>query len=539
MSFLKDLLDNIKDFFMSVFFPSSPDYQKKRHLKIAEIEVKKVKPPIYRSDGTILPGFATIILQLYQQVLPIKKAISSSIASKDVRLSSSYIDKLIEHAFTEEQTQKKKDFSYENRSVALDNLSRDAFDEAIQTQKRDFNAFMHSLEVDAVFNSDRKIERLLKFHDFLSFNFNRLLARFDASFEQSIGKDVLTPNYSFSTVKGEALLQDILDFSFLVSNTQIDDNLIDAFMLLNSLLPEENKLGDVTIEACFKEIPFILQNVLKRATLINLIILIKQDPDFQDIEPQYKPQSHIAEYRERARDAFNASTKKLIKLKQDKDISTLITATFDKETIIHVSSYNDEVNARIQSLTHLSFDWVRPLEVIKTFTAIHFERVISLFLREVMVEGYFQDHDFQEELGIPYHYCENLGKKILEFEGRFEEKGTCSIISLNGYLEAISKGGDFRKQLSRIVDEANNSAKNLCLEAGKAYYSLFKACEIVIQDAKKAVPAHITNIRALSLSTKNKESYSKFEACIKKFETFIEILKNYIVLDNIKNQTSS
>lgn len=534
MNFLNNLLNTIKDFLMSVFFPSSPDYQQKRYLKTAEMELKKVRPSIYRSDGFILPGFATIIFQLYQQVLPIKKILSNTIASKDIRLSSKYSDMLLEHEFTYEQTQTKRMLSYENRAKILEYLNRDEFDNAMQEQKKDFALFMKSLETEPIFAMDRKIDRLFVFFDFLNYNFNKLFAKFDSAFEAVIGKDVLLPNYSFVQVKGEVLLQDILDLNFLVSKIVIDDDLIDAFTLLNSLVPEDAKLSDVTIEACFKEIPFILDSILKRGTLVNLVKVIKKEPNFEENITPIKPKSNIADYKERASEAFNASSKKLTKLKQDKDVSTLISATFGKEPLRHISSYSDEVNAHIQALTHMSFDWVRPLEVIKTFNIIHFERVISVFLREVMVEGYFQNHDFQDALGVPYYYCENLGKKILDFEAKFDEKGSCSIVSLEGYLEAISKGGDFRKQLSRIVDDANNAAKLLCQEAGQAYYNLFRACETLIQDAKKAVPAYITNIRALTVSIKNRESYAEFEKCMPKFNSFIDIIKNYMTLEHIK-----
>lgn len=534
MGFLNNILNSIKDFLMSVFFPSSPEYQQKRYLKIAELEVKKIRPSIYRSDGFILPGFATIIFQLYQQILPIKKILSHTIASKDIRLSSQYSDLLLEHEFSYEQVQTKKMLSYENRSKIVEHLNRDEFDNAIQEQKKEFAILMRSLETEQIFAVDKKIDRLFILFDFLNYNFNKLFAKFDSAFEAVVGKDVLLPNYNFGQVRAEALLQDILDLNFLVSKVAIDDDLVDAFTLLNSLVPDDARLSDVTIEACFKEIPFILDSILKRGTLVNLIKVIKKEPNFEETVHPIRTKSNIAEYKERASEAFNASTKKLTKLKQDKDVSALINTTFGKEPLRRISSYNDEVNAHIQALTHMSFDWVRPLEVIKTFTMVYFERVISAFLREVMVEGYFQNHDFQDTLGVPYYYCENLSKKILEFEAKFDEKGNCSIVSLEGYLEAISKGGDFRKQLSRMIDEANNAARVLCQEAGQSYYNLFNACETLIQDAKKAVPAYITNIRALTMSIKNRESYAEFERCMQKFGSFIEIIKNYITLEHMK-----
>jgi len=534
MSFFRELLNAVRFFFISIFYPSSPEYQLKKMLRMAELEVKRVNPPIYRSDGFVLPGFATIILQLYQQVLPLKKVLASTIASKDIRLYSKYSDLVLEHYFTNQQLDEKRKFTYENRARVLEALTGEQFDNEMKEQKKDFSGFMHSLEADAIFLADKKIERLLRFYDFLGFNFNKMFAKFDASFEASIGKDVLNPNYNFVQVRGEDVLQDILDLNFLISSITIDDELIDAFILFNSLLTDEFRLNDITLESCFKEIPFILTNILHPDTLKNLIKVINQDPNFEDKIPTTKPQSHIAEYRQRQSDVFNGNTKKLTKIKQDRDISTLITATFEKELIINVSAYNDEVNTHIQSLSHLSFDWVRPLEVIKTFNIVHFEKAISLFLREVIVEGYFQNHNFQEALGVPYHYCENLSKKIAEFESKFEDKGSCSLTSLNGYLEAISRGSDFRKQLARLVDDANNSARVLVQEAGQSYYELFKACEVVLQDSKKSVPTHITNIRALSMSIKNRESYAEFEHRMKKFESFIEIIRNYVVLENVK-----
>lgn len=74
----------------------------------------------------------------------------------------------------------------------------------------------------------------------------------------------------------------------------------------------------------------------------------------------------------------------------------------------------------------------------------------------------------------------------------------------------------------------------LCQEAGQAYYNLFGACESLIQDSKKAVPIYITNIRALTMSIKNRESYAEFEKRMQKFSSFIDIIKSYITLEHTK-----
>lgn len=533
MDFVNNLIKKIENFFLSVFFSSVDDYQKRKQLKAIENEIKQIKPAIYRNDGVILPGFAVIIFQMYKSVLPLKKLLLNTICSKDIRLSTKYIDKIIEEAFSAEQKEIKENLSVSARRSAVEFCTKPEFEKRLQDQRKIFTSFIKSLQTKKIQDVSSQIEKLLAFFDFLNFNFNKMLTVFDRAFEPYIGKDEIMEVFNFQYADSKIVLNEILDLNFLLSNISIDENLLNGFLMLNASLPEEMRLPDDKIRIYLKELVFVLDKTLGKNTLLNLIRLIKGLPDFEDKTSLAPTKPALEEYIERTTASFQSDTKKLAKLRQDGEMTTLISAVFGNSGLLSFIGYTEEMNARIQALSTFSFDWITPMEVIKTFTVLYFEKIIKPFLREVMVEGYFQDKNFQSALGVSYYYCENLYKKFDDFERLLDVKSPYGLNVINGYLAELEKGGDFKKQLSRILDHINLSAKKLIEESGKHYFELFKYCELLSQDSKKSLPVHVTNIRALSVSLKNKDNFVEFEKNIKKFAGFVEILKNYIILDKI------
>lgn len=169
MDFVNILIKKIEDFFFSVFFSSAEDYRKKKQLRIIDNEIKQIKPPIYRNDGLILPGFAVIIFQMYKSVLPLKKILLNTVCSKDIRLSAKYIDGLIESVFSNEQKEIKESLSITARQAAFRFCTKQEFEKKVQEQRKTFNYFIKSLETQAINYSGNAIEKLIAFFDFLSF----------------------------------------------------------------------------------------------------------------------------------------------------------------------------------------------------------------------------------------------------------------------------------------------------------------------------------------------------------------------------------
>ena len=47
-NFVNTIITSLQDFFEGLFFSSSPEYQKKKQLKVYAMEIKKLNPRLYR-----------------------------------------------------------------------------------------------------------------------------------------------------------------------------------------------------------------------------------------------------------------------------------------------------------------------------------------------------------------------------------------------------------------------------------------------------------------------------------------------------------
>jgi len=528
---LSKLIQYIKEFFYSLFYSSEEEAGSQKALRSIIQELKQCKYPIYRNDNTVLAGLPIIIYEIYRTSLTFKHILLDTICSNDLRLSGFFLDKIVESSFSDNQKILKENISFSSRMGKIADLMRADFDQKIKDQTNELEELVFSLS-DPVFKTvDIKINKLFAFFDFCNFQFNTFFAYFDPGFNTIVNTDSIREHYSFENVDGMTVLQEILDLDYLIRNISIDEQLIDGILFLNSNLPSDKQVDEVFIKKNLKSFSSKLENTLGKDTLRNLAKLIKKDPKFEDTTKSPRIFSEIEEYKTRLMTNFSADTKKILKLRQDVQMASLIEALFGSTEILKLDVYNEELNNKIQSLTGLSLDWITPLEILKTYTKSFFAPFIEPFLRELLVEGIFEDKKMKSEFATDYYYCSAVVEKINELEQVMHGKNESSIELIKGYLTRIEAGGDFEKPLSKILDEVNLRAKKFLEEAGKHYLNLLKFCNIIIKDTYKTVHENVHNITAMINSTKNKDRFAAFANGMENFEKMIELLKRYVVID--------
>ena len=204
-----------------------------------------------------------------------------------------------------------------------------------------------------------------------------------------------------------------------------------------------------------------------------------------------------------------------------------------------LEGYNDVINDAIQNLSPISFDWVKPMQLLKAFTEMHFETHYKTFLKSLLIEGFFVNKQIEGQYAVIYRSCEMLLGKINSFEQLFKPKGQCNLLEIQGYIAEIEKGKDMKKQLQKIVDIANMQAKAIVQTGSKAYADLYIFTEHLLEDIKAPTSELITNIKALVVSSKNKESFTRLEQDRHIFAMFLEIMKNYAVFGSIEKGNPS
>ncbi len=533
MGVLDAVLNFFKDLFESLFASSSPEYRKKHELKELATLLKTVEPPVYRIDGQLLPAFPSAVYQIFQFISPLREILLKTISSDDRRQNDRYRDYLLELAFTPEQRVLRKKFLFTSREAALI-AQQQKPERLIEEQGKELSNFLKSLEGSNCRQVSVLLDKLDALSDFCKFGFNQFLSWFDPAFKAYTDDDATVDTPSFRALEVAEVIPPLLDLYYVLSRIELSPAVADIIAILgaksqNIPLTEDLKSRILRV---FQAVQFILQKKMGKEILLAIIRLSKQDPAFTPDMPHEK-NDHFIQYRTRLTEQFHSDSRKLVKEQQENEISQLIRGTFGSLPLATLEGYNEDTNTLIQEFTTFSLEWIKPLQIIKTFALNFFEPHFRTVLRAIIVEGYFNNRSIQSSFSAAYYYCESLSTKLSQFESLFHENQPCSLKILTGYITEIEKGLDFEKPLRKIIENMNHHAKILVQQAVTQYSEVLSYAELIIEDNKRSVPEYITNLRALTGSTKNSESFAYLEKENGVFRNFLDIMKKYAIVGTL------
>lgn len=535
-NFVNTIITSLQDFFEGLFFSSSPEYQKKKQLKVYAMEIKKLNPRLYRTDKILLPAFASLLYQLYHFLQPIKAILDKTVNSADLRICEKYQDMFFEAAFSEEQKEQRKAFSFQMRNQILSKCKNyQEMEQRIQEQIHNFKSFIQIAQTPAFKTREEDLIRLFYLSDLCNFDYAAFLNRFNKNLQLTAATPPSISQDSFEEVYAGDVTKNLLDLQFIIQHVIITPAIINDVIFLARNSGNTTDDAAQKLEKTLQEIENMLSKQLKRTSIPIMLKLIKDDPNFEEklTVAEAKP---LREYIDRINDGFQADSKRLLKVMKETNIAGLIEKCFGDAPLKPLEGYNDTINDAIQNLSTISFDWVKPLELLKAFTERYFETYYKTFLQSLLIEGFFANKQVEGQYAAIYRSCEILLNKIKAFEQLFKPKGQCNIQEIQGYIAEIEKGKDLKKQLQKIVEIANMQAKAIVQMGSKAYLDLYTFTEHLLEDIKAPTPELITNIKSISVSSKNKDSFARLETDMQVFKIFLEIMKNYAVFGSIDKE---
>jgi len=536
--FINTIITSIKDLFEGLFFSSSPEYQKKRQLKGYELELKKLNPQLYHTGKILLPAFGSLLYQLYHFLQPVKAVLDKTVNSPDIRAAEKYQDLFFEAILSEEQVAQHRDFTFQARNLILSKCNNyQEMEHKLQEQMQNFKNFMRLFNTPASKAREQELIKLFFLSDLCDFDYASFLNRFSNKLQLAAGASPSISQKDFEEVFAGDVVKNLLDFQFIVQHVAITQTTVNNVLFLARSLDNFTDEAGVKLEKTLEAVETLLANQLKRTTIPMMLKLIKEDPNFEEkiTVSEVKP---LQEYIDRSSENFQADSKRLLKISKETNITGLIEKCFGSGQLKPLEGYNDAVNDAIQNLSTISFDWVKPIQLLKAFTEMYFETHYKTFLKSLLIEGFFANKQLEGQYAAIYRSCEVLLSKIKNFEELFKPKGQCSLVEIQGYIAEIEKGKDMKKQLQKIVEIANMQAKIVVQTGSKAYADLYAFTEHLLEDIKAPTPELITNIKALAVSSKNKESFARLEQDRHIFATFLEIMKNYAVFGSIEKGKS-
>ena len=177
-----------------------------------------------------------------------------------------------------------------------------------------------------------------------------------------------------------------------------------------------------------------------------------------------------------------------------------------------------------------------PLEIIKTFMAKFFDDDIKNLLNDIVIEGFFNTPTYKTDFSSTVYACLELPEKLENFEDSFNREKENDQAILESYIQDSHKDSDFSKKLSSFVDNINGQAKQLVQDISTIFFSLYRQLEELLIDAKKTKPDMVSNIKVLLTSSRNRDRSNKLELQFEKWTGFLEIMKNYAIIGEVKRK---
>ena len=520
------LIQSISDFFESIFKRSSPEVQKKQQLKKLDAELKEYKPVIYK-NGNLEANFAEAIYSLYKNTKTLDDLFITTVSSIDSLRQHRFEAQLILTGYTSEYQDIIESLSFERRKEEVMNEIQNA-DRIYIHQRTQCEKVIKELNSENFRRIDKDILSLRQLVDFCHITFVPLLQVFDLNFQAADFS--YKPNWvEIPVSKAINLLEDLY---YQISGMKITTSTADQVIALAQLKKGtmlSNEESAVYI-SCLKKINYIISKVLTVDKLKSLIRLAKQNVTYEPDVASYSG-SPRQEFANIFQEKFDADEQKIKSEIQDENISSEVNSLFKNMPLDTVFGYNAESNAMLAPTVTLSFQWILPMRILKTFLRLYLTEGVKGLLNDIVIEGFFNNPAYKSAFSTTVYAAINAQAKFQEFEDSFGNDQHNSIAVMQSYVQDSHKDKDFYKKLEKMVITTNNEAHQLMQAISANLFSLYKYIGELLADSKKPSSEIISNLKVLMISSRNKENTNMMEIQHTDWKIFFEIMKNYVIIN--------
>ena len=522
------IIQAIAEIFDSIFKRSSPEVQKRMLLKKLDSEIR-LFTPVLCVEGKLQPNFAEALYSLYKLTRSFDDLFSVTVSPLDVQRQHRFESQLIFTAYSSEDQAIFEALSYENRKREILESNEPA-EKIYYKQRKNFDKLIRDLNDEPFEKMDMEILELRHFVEFCHYSFVPFMQIFDNGF--IAGDFSYKPTYTEVSVhKAINLLE---DFYYLTEGLKITTVLADQVLAL-AQLRKGVALENTEINSYvgnLKKINYIISKIIPANRIKALIRYVKADGTYEPKIALYSgsPRKEFAAILKTEFDSNELRVKSEI---QDEQISSDVTELFKNVPLEQLFGYNDEYNRIFQKNTSFAFKWIKPMQVLKTFVKVYISSGIKSLLNDIVIEGFFSSPTYKSNFSGTVYSVINADSQISEFEDSFGQDKRNSIAVMQGYVHDSHKDKDFYRRLEKMVVSANDECHKIMQEICTALEVLYKNLIELIADAKKPSSEIISNLKMLMMSSRNREHSNLLEEQIQNWTIFFDIMKNYVIINNV------
>ncbi len=522
---LMSLIDSLKDFIAGLFSKDPESAQKRAELRKCHAMVTERHPPYFRArQDLVLPGFAEAILAFARLLRPLAEVARATVASPDARAAQHFFDFIIEGRLSQLSRERRASFSYEGMSDRLRNSLEG--DDEFEIIDRELRVYLQELEGIGARRINEELGSIDRFIDVIRYDYERLLAMFDPG----VSLENASRRPEFSPIDGEQAFPEILDLYYVLEDFAFTPHLRENLLRL-----VERRAGSAIdasrrkkVEKLVGQLDAAMTGPLSSWLILALLRSIKNDPNYLPSTPREK-RDYFGAYKKRLSQQYEKDRNRLDRERHEDAVTSDLGSLFGTSDIEVIDGYDEDTDNFLRRGSPDGFLWIKPIRVLKTFVNSVFEPVMKDPLKRLLVEGYFENKVFQNNMANVLYQCERSGARIVDFETQLLGSGRISITSVKRYVEEMRRGKDIGSFLTRIVDAINGRAREIVEEEAGLFLLLGGAVAEIISDSKRTSPEVVTNLRTLG-GGRNKEIMAQIAVANEKTTILAKIMKNYSIV---------
>lgn len=523
------IFQSVVDLLQEIFMPTAPNVKKRVALRKIENELKSFTPCIYK-NGMLQANFAESLRVLFVNTKPLQDLLSETICSEDLERNHHFVEQLILTGFSSDAQKVIESLSFENRKEAAgkaESLSRHFERERVRLDK-----VVAELKSSQFSKMDKVLDNLKQLNDICRFNYISVLHLFDPDFSAA-------PNYlpRFAPIPLDLMENSLQDLFFVMADLDLDKSTSNAICALCQLYNhgQVDRSKEMELEGCLKKIQGAVKASLKTDVLRNLVRLSKGAPELEPEQVVYKG-SERKRYGEFLENRFVIDESRLKNEIQNETLGNQVNALFAGRKLEVLKGYNTEVNNTLKQNSPCSFFWILPLQVLKSFLVVFYKDKVQSLLNDIAIEGFFNQPEYKTDFAEEVYAVNDSLSHIEAFEKQFEASGAYDENLILGFIRDSHKDNAFLGKLKSLVDKVEKEAKMVVQKEAVNIFNLYDRVAEIVAEAKKPTSEVITNLKVLTMSTRNREKFEFLETSIDQWKIFLDIMKDYVILNKAEKK---
>ena len=524
-------LEYIQDIIFTLLGQDPQQMERRRRLREINNELHSIKPGYYRrATRTVLPEFALAILELLACLRPLRELFDRTVSAEDPKLAQRFSDYLVVARLPAHLQDIYGTFTFDNLRRRV--VAAASPDTELGGIERDLTDFLGNFADAEFYSFDAEYAALQRLISLCRHSHTHLLTLFDPDFDPL--KRQAAPN--FRPAPADDVLPELLDLYYLVAgldlSASLERNLDYLVERLSREGAEEAKRRTRKVLARLRQ---LIAQHLSPAILLALIRSISQDPQASPEVISEQP-GYLQEFRSRFQAHFNRLREKIQWELHENAVREDLKRLFGGADLLPIEGFREELARNLQELDYECFASIRPLSILKSFVAAHFERTLRGLLKRLVVEGKFENRIFQNMFTDTFFRCEGLMEKIVQTEEELQGSGALSVKKLQHFVQMYSQGKPVHNIVAKFCEGIEKALRELLDEGASLLYNLSVLLLEILNDTRQKNPQRVANIRSLGGGT-NEQYLAALSAGYDNLYLFVKVIKNFARVRQLEIET--